>query len=459
MKKRIKYSEKQIEAWGLLLDNKTTELFFGGGAGGGKSRLGCMFAIHTCLKYQGVRGLIGRKKLKRLKETTLKTFWEVCKDWGLRAGVHYNYNAQDGVIKFFNESEILLADLAHQPSDPEYDELGSLELTFAFVDEAPQISFKCWSVLNSRIRFKLDEYGLIPKCFGTGNPTKKWPYTEFYNAKRQGKLDAGKEFVQSLAKDNPFISIHYIRQLQKIKDKATRERLLNGNWEYDDDPSVLFSYEAILDLFTNEVEDDKSLWISGDVSRKGRDKMPIGLWRGLKLLKVFIIPPEIRQSTKKSAEYIMEKARYYGVRFSRIILDEDGIGGGVIDNIPQCKGFLNNGSPILSRREEVKKKKGEYFANFGNLKAQCYFKLEELMDEGKIAIAEDAFDSVDDKEAFIEEMGQIKQRDIDKDSKIYIIDKKDIKANIGRSPDFADMIMMRMYFELKPKSGIRVTSI
>jgi hypothetical protein len=34
-------------------------------------------------------------------------------------------------------------------------------------------------------------------------------------------------------------------------DKVTKERLLNGNWEYDDDPTKLYQYDDINDLFTN----------------------------------------------------------------------------------------------------------------------------------------------------------------------------------------------------------------
>ncbi len=47
-------------------------------------------------------------------------------------------------------------------------------------------------------------------------------------------------------------------------------------------------------------------------------------------------------------------------------------------------------------------------------------------------------------------MEQVKQKDIDKDGKLAMISKDDIKQNIGRSPDEADCIMMRMYFEIKP---------
>ena len=44
---------------------------------------------------------------------------------------------------------------------------------------------------------------------------------------------------------------------------------------------------------------------------------------------------------------------------------------------------------------------------------------------------------------------QIKQRDMDKDGKKKIVSKDKVKEILGRSPDVSDMVMMRMYFEIK----------
>lgn len=37
---------------------------------------------------------------------------------------------------------------------------------------------------------------------------------------------------------------------------------------------------------------------------------------------------------------------------------------------------------------------------------------------------------------------------MDSDTKLSIISKEDIKDKIGRSPDYSDALMMRMYFEI-----------
>jgi len=95
----MKLSLKQTYALDLLEDNVTSEILFGGGAGGGKSVLGCYWITKSALKYSGTRWLIGRGKLKTLKETTLNTLFEVFKMQGITTAM-YNYNQTSGIIQF-----------------------------------------------------------------------------------------------------------------------------------------------------------------------------------------------------------------------------------------------------------------------------------------------------------------------------------------------------------------------
>ena len=76
-----------------------------------------------CNKYPGVRYAIGRNELKRLKQTTLASYFKFCAEYEIPVQQRGNYNSQDSVIKFENGSEILLLDLARQPSDPLYTRL------------------------------------------------------------------------------------------------------------------------------------------------------------------------------------------------------------------------------------------------------------------------------------------------------------------------------------------------
>ena len=93
---------KQLIAYNYLEDEITNEVLYGGWARSGKTYLGCEWEIIRRWQYPGSAGLIGRRELKRLKQTTLKTFFEVCKDFGLRPDIDYKFNAQDFTVSFPN---------------------------------------------------------------------------------------------------------------------------------------------------------------------------------------------------------------------------------------------------------------------------------------------------------------------------------------------------------------------
>ena len=435
----MKLTIKQTIALDYLEDEITRELLFGGGAGGGKTALGCYFQIKRRLQYPETRGLIGRAVLKTLKETTLVSFFQVAKMQGLYAGQHYRYNAQSSQIDFFNGSVILLKDLFQYPSDPNFDELGSLEITDAFIDEANQCTDKARNVVKSRIRFRLDDYGLIPKSLYTCNPAKNWTYADFYKPDRDGLLAEDKKFVQSLVDDNANVSKFYKENLLTL-DKESKERLLFGNWEYISDPSSLIEYDKIINAFSNTFVNTGSPYITCDVARFGNDSTVIGVWNGLRV-KVYRYS---KKSIVEVADILRSLMNEYRVPLSNVVADEDGVGGGVVD-ILKCAGFVNNSTPLDNPITRTKD-------NFDNLKSQCYFKLAEKMNSDEIYI--DCPDNF--RQMIIEELEQVKQKSVDNDTKKGIIPKDKVKQLIGRSPDFSDMLAMRMFFEFKPKFVVGV---
>lgn len=110
-----------------------------------------------------------------------------------------------------------------------------------------------------------------------------------------------------------------------------------------------------------------------------------------------------------------------------------------------CTGFLNNGAVIEDEDTGIK-------PNFLNLKTQCYFKLADMIKDGSIGIEcipcyEMSGEEIEDM--IIEELSLVREIDIDKDGKRRIISKKELKEELGRSPDRADNLMMRMLPILK----------
>lgn len=65
------------------------------------------------LCYPGTKWFIGREELKRLRESTLITFFKVCTQYGIKRDKDFKYNGQDHYIQFANNSRIDLLDLRY----------------------------------------------------------------------------------------------------------------------------------------------------------------------------------------------------------------------------------------------------------------------------------------------------------------------------------------------------------
>ena len=145
-------------------------------------------------------------------------------------------------------------------------------------------------------------------------------------------------------------------------------------------------------------------------------------------------------SIVETADKIKELAHRHKIPMERVIADEDWVWGWVIDLL-QCNGFINNSRPIqigLSKYNEW------YKRNYQNLKTQCYFWLREIINNNKIRVNDEVI-----KETLTRELDIICQIDLDKDWPIKVLPKQDQKELLGNSPDFADALMMRYYFDLK----------
>jgi phage terminase large subunit len=125
------------------------------------------------------------------------------------------------------------------------------------------------------------------------------------------------------------------------------------------------------------------------------------------------------------------------VNLGNIIVDEDGVGGGLKD-ILRCKGFTNNARAL----------KGE---NYSNMKTQVYYKMASMMNKGQVSLS--SAKDIELKNTIIQELEQVKRTKIDSDAKLSMISKDKVKEMLGRSPDYSDAIAMRFYYEIRSNVG------
>lgn len=425
----------QWKAYDVLCDNQHTELLFGGSASVGKTRLLAYWTILKCLEHPGIRVLWGRSKLTSLKLTTVRTFLDICKEWNIVD--KYNYNQMNNTIVFNNGSEIILKDLFHYPADPDYVSLGSLEITYACIDEAAEIDAKAYSILKSRLRYKHAEFNIIPKLLIVSNPTQGgWLYDEFYNKWKKNKLEDNKAVILGTPEDNPHNTEHYLKILRNLRG-ADYERLYKGNWDFADDTYNLFKYEWIQDAFGLEIKDSKDdIFLTVDCAFAGKDKTIITRWRGLQLEEIINID---KNDTMELVDLIKQLQIKWKIKRSHIIIDKGGPGQGVADLLPGSIGYIGNSSSLLKE-------------NYTNLRSQLYYKLSFLLNDYKIS-----FKGVEDfRDKISKQLLSIKMYKVDGDGKQQITPKTQIKEFLGESPDIADALMMRMYFEIDKPQKITV---
>lgn len=441
---------KQEEAWELLGDDVTKYLLFGGGAGGGKSWLACEWLLTNCYFYPGSKWFIGRNELKRLMASSFVTFSKVCKFHNIPED-EWKLNGQYNYIEFKNGSRIDLLDLAYKPTDAMFERFGSLEYTGGFIEEAAEVKFKAFDVLKSRVgRHMNKEFDLKPKILLTCNPNKNWLYRIFYKPWRANMLEPKYAFIQSLYTDNPHTADSYEEALSDVTDSATRQRLKYGNWEYDDDSDALVTFDAIQDVFTNTLEESNDKFLTIDVARFGKDSIVIKFWKGMNCYR---IEERTKQGLDVTETEVKEWIKQEKIPMSRVAVDEVGVGGGLLDHLPGAKGFIANSSPLenpsANRTKIIKNGKILFTTlreNYASLNDQCGYMLAALVEERKIRISADI--TPEQREKIEEELGQLKRKDADKDGKLKLIPKDEIKENIGRSPDYLDTMKIRMMFEL-----------
>lgn len=439
---QIKPNKKQDEAYRYLMDKETIYVVYGGAAGGGKSFLIAEWLMLVCLQFPGVRTFIGRKTLTSLMNSTYNTFIEVTTKHGLQKDIHWKYNGQYYYIQFMNGSRIDMLNLDYSPSDPDYAAFGSREYLCGAIEEAGEVHVKAFDVLKTRIGRVNEDFqkkypNAKPKLLVTCNPAKNWVYTDFYKPKKNGTLSPYSVFIQAKYTDNPKLPEFYARQLESITDPVTKQRLLDGDWEYDDTENSLLSYDDITDLFNVSVAKTGKMFATCDVSRLGKDTTRVGIWDGYRLIKVYTTTGKTLTETARNIGDLLRK---YEIPRRNCVVDEIGVGGGVVDLLPGVIGFIGNASP---KKYEYARHDMNIRQNFANLRSQCIFLMADKIKRREVAIDDKSIEQI-----VIEDLEQWKLKEVDNDTKVQIISKDDMKAAIRRSPDVGDMIYMRIIFDL-----------
>jgi len=332
----------------------------------------------------------------------------------------YRFNNSSFVIYCPNGAEI------HFRSADNPDNLYGEDVYGAVFDEASRAKVESWYALRSTLTSTQAPCKLIGNFKGMSN----W----LHKLKELCYRDDAYEYFKVTCWDAVKAGILSEDEVMQAKADLP-DRIFKELYEVEavEDKDQLIQVESILKLFKGINKVSKGIkYITADIARMGKDKTVVFVWDDMSVVDVKELSTS---SVKESVTLIQKLSAQYNVNRDNIIVDEDGVGGGVKDYL-YCKGFINGSKPVKESGEKL---------GFMNLKTQCYWRLAEYINANKLS-----FD-VDDRELrtnLSEELEYVRlAKEIDT-TKIQLLGKDKIKRELGRSPDYSDSLMMRMYFVL-----------
>jgi len=171
-----------------------------------------------------------------------------------------------------------------------------------------------------------------------------------------------------------------------------------------------------------EVQEDESpaLYFGVDPARHGSDRSALAVWKGNELLSV-----DTRQGwdTMKVASWIASEANRR--KPARVVVDEIGIGAGVLDRLRQLDVTGVKGINVGASAE-----KGDLYAN---KRSEMLWRLREGLERGTV--------SLPDSEALLAELSAFRFS-YTSAGKIALEKKSETKKRVGRSPDLADAVAL-----------------
>jgi hypothetical protein len=335
----------------------------------------------------------------------------------------YNFNESNLIITCPNGAEI------HFKSADNPDNLYGEDVYACVFDEAPRAKEDAWFALRSTLTATEAPCKLIGNFGGISN----W----VHKLKEKSKTDKNYAYFKVTCWDAIRAGILSEDEVLQAK-RDLPEKIFKELYEAEasEDDGQLINNQSIIKTFSNTHIEGGIKYITADIARLGKDKTIIFVWDGFRVI-------ETKEYDISRIDFIVKEIKtlqqQYNVNDNNIIVDEDGVGGGVVDYL-RCNGFVNNSVAI--KVNGVKD-------NFASLKDQCYYYLAEAINRNEIYIK--CNEKIE--KHLTEELEMVRlPKEIDA-SRIRLMGKDEIKKRIGRSPDYSDALMMRIWFSVNPNKG------
>ena len=409
-----RYTERQLECLRAIErlraeGHPVPKVLYGGARGGGKSYLGCRRAVELAEAHSGIRGYLCRLEAFSFKHTTLLTLLGTV-DVLSRPG--WRHKASDQYLIHDNGSRLDYGGLA---SNEDRDKLKSMELTFGFVDEASDVEQLSARMLEASCH-RQPEFADLSFVLYASNPEPCWLQMDFIDEPK-----AGRTFVPALPADNPYLDAHYVDHLRETYEDFPEllDAYANGSWAAIGSVDRVFPASLVAAAMKRQVDASTPIQWGVDVARYGDDSTVVYERRGT---HVRLLAEWKRQDTHTTSEELIALFRAADQKPSAVVVDDVGVGGGVVDNLRAAH---------LPVRGVNVGESAHAAAKFKNLRAELAWHLRTVLEGGG---------SLPQDERVRSELTAF--RYLVQGGRIAIEGKKELKKRLGRSPDHADALIL-----------------
>ncbi|HLY66751.1 MAG TPA: phage terminase large subunit, partial [Chloroflexota bacterium] len=196
-----------------------SEVLYSGAYRAGKSRIGCEKAFWLAKRYPGIPIGIFRKTAASLAASTERTLLH---DVIPRSAI-VNRNKSQHWYELANGSRIWLFGLDPDPITGLPSKVGSVELGWAFVDEAAEVTELDWSMVKGRLSWPGIPYHQIAAATNPASP-KHWLKVRFTPPTED------RVYLHASTFDNPLLPDDYVEDAKRANDDYLKRRYIYGEW-------------------------------------------------------------------------------------------------------------------------------------------------------------------------------------------------------------------------------------
>jgi PBSX family phage terminase large subunit len=203
----------------VFFDSEAPEVLYSGAFRAGKSRIGCEKGYYLARRYPGITIGIFRKIAADLEASTQTTLFKDV----VPAGAIVRSNDSLRRYELANGSVIRLFGLDANLQTGTASKVGSVELGWAFVDEAVELTADDWNMVKGRLSWPGIPYHQIAAATNPAGP-KHWLKTRFTPP------SASRVYLHATTFDNPTLPADYIAEHASAPDDFRKRRYTMGEW-------------------------------------------------------------------------------------------------------------------------------------------------------------------------------------------------------------------------------------